>query len=59
MFETVQFNGVLPVKMREMEAKKYLISVKYQAKQWLGCKVNGQKLTEAVKIGKNQLINLR
>jgi hypothetical protein len=47
------------LKMREMEAKKYLISVKYQAKQWLDCKVNGQKLTEAVKIGKNQLINLR
>ena len=49
MFETVQFNGVLSVKMREMEAKKYLISVKYQAKQWLDCKVNGQKINGSCK----------
>ena len=29
--------------------KKYLISVKYQAKQWLDCKVNGQKINGSCK----------
>ena len=37
------------LKIRGMEAKKYLISVKYQAKQWLDCKVNGQKINGSCK----------
>jgi hypothetical protein len=49
MFKTVQFDVVLPVKMRKIDTKKYLISVKYQVKQRLDCKVNGQKINGSCK----------